>query len=537
MYSKIVLVNGRIHTPPGMAEAMLIEGGRIAKLGAISDVLPQRDAEFIDLRGRSVFPGFVDSHLHFMNWAQSRELLDLSGCASIGDLRESLEAFVRSQPLPEGEWYRGRGWNHTHMIEGRMPVRFDIDEIVPRNPVLLTRVCGHVALLNTAAIRLLGITRDTRIAGGSFELDGGELNGIITEGAISWVHERMPGLGDEDALRLLEKYGPLAAGFGLTELHTDDMGAFEYDFRRLNAFYSGAEREGKLPFRVRQQFLLPTRELLTDFLSEGWRTGDGSPFYQVGPLKLLTDGSLGGRTALLREDYFDSPGDRGVAVFDQHELNDMIATAHSSGMQVATHAIGDGALDMCLEAFDAAERARPSLARHLIVHAQIADDRQLDRMKALHVGAAVQPCFVPSDREMAIAHLGEEKAAGSYRWKSMLRRGIVLSGGSDAPVEDLRPLNGIHAAVTRQDLNDEPEGGWAPEQKLSVAEALSLYTWGGAWHGNSERRRGEIREGQDADLVVLEQDPFLVAPQELHDIDVAMTLCGGRVTWRSTSFE
>jgi predicted amidohydrolase YtcJ len=474
--------------------------------------------------------------MHFMNWAQSQELLDLGGCGSIGDFRESLDAYVRARPSPEGEWYRGRGWNHTRMTDGRMPVRFDIDEIVPRNPVLLTRVCGHVALLNTAALRLLGVTQDTRVEGGSFEkTDEGELNGIVTEGAVAWVHERMPGLGDEEAFHLLEKYGPLAASFGLTQLNTDDMGAFEYDFRRLNAFYSGAAREGKLPFRVRQQFLLPTQELLRDFLSEGWRTGDGSPFYQIGPLKLLTDGSLGGRTALLREDYFDSPGDRGVAIYDQQELNDMIAIAHSSGMQVATHAIGDGALDMCLDAFEAAERARPNLARHLIVHAQIADDRQLDRMKALRVGAAVQPCFVPSDREMAIAHLGEAKAAGSYRWKSMMRRGIVLSGGSDAPVEDLRPLSGVHAAVTRQNPNGEPEGGWVSEEKLSVAEALSLYAWCGAWHGNSESRRGEIREGQDADLVVLEEDPFLVPPSDLRDIEVAMTLCAGRVTWRSAS--
>jgi predicted amidohydrolase YtcJ len=536
MYSKIVFVNGRIHTPTGTGEALLIEGGRISKAGGISDILPQRDAAFIDLQGRPVFPGFADSHLHFIGWACSQELLNLGECRSIQNLRESLGAFVRNRPLPEGEWYRGRGWNDVRMSEGRRPNRHDIDAIVPRNPVILTRACGHVALLNTAALSLLGITRDTRVAGGSFETDDEEPNGIVTEAAIGWVHERMPGLRDEDALRLLEKYGPLAASFGLTQLNTDDMGVFDHDFRRLIAFYSGAESAGKLPFRVRQQFLLPTKELLLDFLSEGWRTGDGTPFYQIGPLKLLTDGSLGGRTALLREDYADGPADRGVAVFEQEELNELVAIAHSSGMQIATHAIGDGALDMCLNAFDAAQRTCPNATRHLIVHAQVADDRQLDRMKTLHVGAAVQPSFAPSDREMAIARLGAEKAADSYRWKSMLRRGIVLSGGSDAPVEDLRPLSGIHAAVTRQGTNDEPEGGWIPEERLSVAEALALYTWAPAWHGGNEKRRGEIREGQDADLVVLEEDPFMVPPPDLRRIDVAMTLCGGRVTWRSDSF-
>jgi predicted amidohydrolase YtcJ len=521
----------------GTGEALLIEGGRISKAGGISDILPQRDAEFIDLQGRAVFPGFADSHLHFMSWAQSQELLNLGGCRSVQELRERLGTYVRSRPLPEGEWYRGRGWNDARMAEGRSPNRHDVDGIVPHNPVILTRTCGHVALLNTAALRLLGVTRDTRVAGGSFETDeDGEPNGLVTESATAWVRERMPGLRDEDALRLLEKYGPLAASFGLTQLNTDDMGAFEHDFRRLIAFYSGAERDGKLPFRVRQQFLLPERDALLDFLSEGWRTGDGTPLCQIGPLKLLTDGSLGGRTAFLREDYADSPGNRGVAIFEQEELNALVAIAHSSGMQIAAHAIGDGALDMCLDALEIAQRACPNATRHLIVHAQIADDRQLDRMKSLHVGAAVQPSFVPSDGEMAVARLGAEKAAGSYRWKSMLRRGIVLSGGSDAPVEDLRPLSGIHAAVTRQDADDKPGEGWTPDERLSVAEALALYTWAPAWHAGNERRRGEIREGQDADLVVLEEDPFMVSPPNLRHIGVAMTLCGGRVTWRSDSF-
>ncbi|MDR1731368.1 MAG: amidohydrolase [Synergistaceae bacterium] len=538
MYSKTVLVNGRIHTPQGTAEALLIEGGMISRTGGISDILPQREAAFVDLKGRAVFPGFADSHMHFMSWMQSQETLKLGDCRSIQHFCAALAAYVEERPLPENEWYRGRGWNHARMADGRLPNRHDIDGIVPRNPVLLTRVCGHVALLNTAALNVLGVTRNTRVEGGSFETDSsGELSGIVTEGAISWVQARMPKLRDDDAFRLLDEYSPLAASFGLTQLNTDDMGAFDHDFRRLIAFYTGAEHEGRLLFRVRQQFLLPEPEDLLAFLAEGLRTGDGTPLYQIGPVKLLTDGSLGGRTAFLRRDYEDTPGKRGMPLYDPHKLNEMVRIAHSSGMQVAAHAIGDGALDMCLDAFEAAQAAYPNTTRHIVIHAQVADDRQLDRMKNLHVGAAVQPCFVPSDREMAIAGLGEEKAMASYRWKSMMRRGIVLSGGSDAPVEDLRPLTGIHAAITRQDPDGEPEGGWVPDERLSVAEAVALYTWGGAWHGGNERRRGELREGQDADLVVLDEDPFLVSPADIRDITVAMTMCSGRITWRSPSFE
>jgi predicted amidohydrolase YtcJ len=308
---------------------------------------------------------------------------------------------------------------------------------------------------------------------------------------------------------------------------------FGFDFRRAIDFYMNAERDGLLPFRIRQQLMLPRRDLLVDFLSEGWRTGDGTPFYQIGPLKLICDGSLGGRTAFLLQDYADKPGDRGIAMFDQERLNEMIFIAHSSGMQVAAHAIGDGALEMCLNALEAAQSASPGILRHKIVHAQIADDRQLDRMKSLHVGAAIQPSFAPSDRSMAIERLGSQWASRSYRWKTMLRKGIALSGGSDAPIESLRPLDGIHAAVTRQGQSgkENPEDSWIPEEKLSVAEAISLYTWGNAWHGGNEKRRGEISLGRDADLAILGRDPFVEPVADLWKIPVVMTLCGGCVTY------
>jgi predicted amidohydrolase YtcJ len=394
-----------------------------------------------------------------------------------------------------------------------------------------------VAVLNTAALQLAGVTADTRVEGGVVGIgDDGEPDGVLSEGAVRYAYRAIPRLQDDDMRRLLEKYGPLAASFGLTQLNTDDIGVFGFDFRRAIDFYMEAERDGKLPFRVRQQFMLPKRDMLLDFLSEGWRTGDGTPLYQIGPLKLITDGSLGGRTAFLLEDYKDAPGERGVPMFEQDELNELVSIAHSSGMQVAAHAIGDGALEMCLDAFEAAQAVSPGLNRHQIVHAQIADDRQLDRMKNLHVGAAIQPCFVPSDREMAMEHLGGARAARSYRWKTMLRKGIALSAGSDAPIESLRPLDGIHAAVTRQNHAGEPEGGWIPQEKLSMAEAISLYTWSGAWHGGSEKRRGEIVPGRDADLAILEQDPFLTPAADLWRIDVAMTFCGGRVTHRGPGF-
>ncbi|MDR2529342.1 MAG: amidohydrolase [Synergistaceae bacterium] len=528
MLKKIAFVNGRIHTPAGVREALLIEGGRIAEASPPPKTHP--DTEVVDLKGRSVFPGFADSHMHFIAWLESQELLDLKPCRSINDLKAALAAHIETHPA--GKWHRGRGWDHTTM--GRMPNRHDLDEVSPEVPAALTRVCGHVVVVNTAALKLLGVTAETHVEGGLIGIgEDGEPDGLFSEMAVRCVYEHIPRLQDFDMLRLLEKYGPQAASFGLTQLHSEDMGSFGFDFRRVVNFYTSAERDGKLLFRVRQQFSLPKRENLLEFLSEGWRTGDGTPLYQIGPLKLLSDGSLGGRTAFLRKDYADVPGERGVVIYSQEELNELILTAQSSGMQVAVHAIGDGALEMCLDAFETAQAASPGVLRHLVVHAQIADDRQLERMKNLRVGAAVQPCFAPSDREMAAGRLGREWASRSYRWKTMLKKGIALAGGSDAPIESLRPLDGIHAAVTRQDQSGAPEGGWVPEERLTVAEAFSLYTWGNAWLGGSEKRRGEILPGRDADLTILDEDPFLVPAAELGKIGVAMTLCGGRVTYRS----
>jgi predicted amidohydrolase YtcJ len=201
-------------------------------------------------------------------------------------------------------------------------------------------------------------------------------------------------------------------------------------------------------------------------------------------------------------------------------------------MQVALHAIGDATLDMCLNSIERAKELRKNSLRHIIVHCQIADELQLSRLKQIGLGAAIQPCFVPSDREMAIKRLGNDKASCSYRWKTMIDKGIIISAGSDAPVENISPLLGIHAAVTRQDENDRPYGGWVHDEKLSTAEALNMYTWSSAWHANEENIRGEIVEGKLADLVILEDNIFTVAPEKIKDVRVSMTICGGNVTYK-----
>lgn len=533
---KIALIGGKVYTPYGFAEALLAEGDRIAFIGSSEDVsaLAGIKVEKIHLDGRVVLPGLCDSHAHFLAWASNSEKLDLRSARSILDIRAALRKYIdRAGNNPE-VWIEGRGWNQELFDdqEQRMPTRDDLDDITPNIPVILPRVCGHVAVVNSAALKAMHITGTTFIEGGVIDKDDdGEPNGIIRENALELFRSMTSTLTKDGMSQLLSKYGTKAASLGLTTINSDDLSYTGDDFNQLIEVYLKAEREGKLPFRVRQQLLLKNTELLTEFLAAGWRTGMGGRRYKIGPLKLLCDGSLGGRTAWLREEYADSHGTKGIPIYTQEALDELVWLAHSSGMQVAMHAIGDAALDLCLNAIEKSKVGRRNSLRHLIVHCQIADDAQLNRIKRLNVGVAMQPSFVPSDMDMALKRLGQERATSSYRWKTMIDKGIILSAGSDAPVETLSPIAGIHAAVTRQNENHSPYGGWVESEKLSVSEAVNLYTWASAWHSGEENIRGELVQGKLADITIIDEDIFLVAPHKIKDIKVSMTICGGEITY------
>lgn len=533
--SKILFLNGRIYTPSGWAEALLTNGQTIAAVGRGEDLAGAAGgAEQVDLGGRLMLPGLIDGHMHFLSTALSLEQADLTGSRSAGEVRERIRAFInREKPAP-GEWITGRGWNHEFFDDGRVFEKDALDDLAPANPMVLTRVCGHVAVLNSAALNLLGITGETRFAGGVVDLDGeGRPTGVLRETAVNWVRSRKP-VPDQAKLRqLAARAGAVAAAFGLTSLHSDDLGSAGDDWRAIYELYSGLDGEGRMPVRITQQLKLRDRKALDEFLSSGLRTGDGSPAFRTGPLKILTDGSMGGRTALLREEYADMPGEYGVPIYGSDELNDLVLAAHRAGMQIAMHAIGDGALDMCLDALEKALDERPAAdARHYIVHCQTGDMDQYRRMARLGVGAAIQPIFVPSDRLMAIRRLGEERALSGYAWKTLLDLGIFMSAGSDSPVETLNPFIGIHAAVARQDQEGRPDGGWNPGQKLSVREAMDLYTRGGAYASFEERRKGALAPGMLADLTVTDRDIFAVPTEEIPGTTAVLTMMGGRFTHR-----
>jgi predicted amidohydrolase YtcJ len=529
---KIAFTNGKVYTPQGIQEAILLEGDRIAYIGPSSNIRRGLDTEVIDLDRRAVLPGLCDSHAHFMGWASSMETLNLKDCVSIEDLRSRLRKHLEEKNPAPGEWVRARGWNNEQWSENRFPTRKDLDDVASETPLVISRGCGHIGVVNTKAMEVTGLTAETKIQRGLVDLgEDGEPNGILREMAVLWLYSHIPGPDSSEAVRLIRKFGPSAAAFGLTTVNTEDLSFFGGDYRTLIQFYMQAAQEGNLPFRAHLQLSLGTVEALTEFLASGWRTGMGLARVRIGPHKLICDGSLGGRTAFLRQDYADEAG-RGAPIYMQEELNELVELSHSSGMQIAMHAIGDAALSMCLDAVERAQAAVPRVMRHLIVHCVMADDMQLARMKRLSMGAAIQPSFAASDHEMALRRLGRIWAEGSYRWKTMLRKGLILSGGSDAPVESLNPFAGIHAAVTRKNLEEKPEGGWTPAERLSMQEAISLYTWASAWHDHEENLRGDLSVGKKADLVVLNENPFLVKPHEIKAVKPIYTLCGGEFTYR-----
>ncbi len=533
--NRVALYNGRVRTPFGYAGAVLVEGQTIAAVGNNEEILAAaKGAERIDLGGRLLLPGFVDGHMHFLACALAMDQLNLTGCRSVEELRGMVRTFRDDRKLAPGEWIVGRGWNHEHFADGRIPTKEDLDDVTPGNPVLLVRVCGHVATLNSLGLRTLDISRESRFSGGVVDLDErGEPTGVLRETAVQYARMKT-GTSAPDRLRsALVRAGADLAKVGLTSLCSDDLGSVQGDFRALFDLYLGLERDGAMPVRVTEQLLLKDRGALDDFLSTGWRTGDGTPFFHVGPLKILTDGSMGGRTALLREEYSDMKGVLGVPIHGQDELQDLIWTAHRAGMQIATHAIGDGALDLCLDGMEKALVRAPRKARHYIVHCQMGDMGQYRRMAHLGIGAAIQPPFVPSDRPMALKRIGEARALSGYAWKTLLNLGIFLSGGSDAPVESFSPLWGIYTAVTRQDEKGEPEGGWNPSQKLTVEEAVDLYTAGGAYSSFDEHHKGTIEAGKLADMVALDRDIFTIPEEEIRDVRVSLTLTGGRCTHRA----
>ncbi len=536
----LIFYNGRVLTidyQQQEARAVAVKAGKIAAVGDDSEVLALKSdmTTMVDLAGRTLVPGFNDSHMHLLSHALTAEKVDLRHCKGIEQVIAEIQDFIRKKRIKTGEWVFGWGWDQVFFNENRMPEREDLDRASLEHPVAIMRTCCHILSVNSAALKKAGIDRQpAKIRGGNVVTGlQGLPTGVLEEKAMRLVMDLFPPM-DRDMLKELIKSAAedfIAAG--LTSVQTDDLTALGGKKSPLLVdTYRELELSGELPLRINLQALLPTMDELQYFLKCGYRTGQGSDMFKIGPLKLLTDGSIGGRTALVSTPYEDDPENYGVVVLPRSELKQLVRLAYENDMQVAVHAIGDTAVNMVLDVYEETTQNFPrSDPRFRIIHVSMSSPSILERFEEQNVIADIQPSFIPSDHVLVDRHLGLKRAAWTYRWKDFIERGIRLAGGSDCPVESYKPLEGIHAAVTRQDKNGNPPGGWFPDQCLSLEQALYIYTMGSACCTFEENIKGSITEGKLADLVVLSEDIKAAEPSMIRDIEVDMTIVGGNIAY------
>ena len=503
------------------AEALKVNDEHITHVGSNAEIKKACGAksEILELPGRLVTPGFVDAHCHFVNLGRSFHMIDLRSASSLAEIRRRIRTAASTRK--PGEWVLGRGWNHHFWQEGREPSRHDLDDILPDNPAMMIRACGHSIWINSLALEQAGIHRDTpNPVGGQIDKapDSGEPTGMLREARdLIEAHIPTPPLEERKQWALAAQKAALKRG--ITGVHTCETLS---EWEALAAL----ETEGKLKLRI--YHLLPPDDL-DDATARGITAGSGSERLWFNHVKLFADGSLGAGTALLHEPYADNPDECGIACLEKNKLEDKIRLAYSHSCDVAIHAIGDLALTNALESIAAARRQYPGNHRDRVEHVQIYRPQDLALFYKLGVVASVQPVFTATDWAPADKRWGPERCLHAYAWKSLLQANLKVQFGSDAPVESINPIYGLHAAVTRRTLTGEPPGGWYPQQQLSLEEGITGFTEVAAWNSRRESKLGCIAPGKWADLTVFGRDLFKLAPDEWPSVETAMTMVHGEV--------
>ncbi|CDQ39306.1 MULTISPECIES: amidohydrolase [Virgibacillus] len=480
--------------------------------------------EAIHLQGKTMLPGFIDSHLHIVWHGEKLLRLDLSAMQSADEVLEALSN--RSVHLSKGEWLVGEGWNENHWEEPLIIHKSALDEIIPDNPVMLSRVCRHAVLANSKAMELAKIdypnnTEDPQ--GGVIIRDNsGETTGYFLDTAQELIKQAMPSVSQAYLEQVISIAISDLTAKGLVGGHSEDLnyfGGFEKTYR---AFTNAINEENKF-----KAHLLVHHEVMQDAIQAGLGELSSEQYVELGAIKIFSDGALGGRTAWLTNDYSDDKGNCGFNIHSTAELERIVQDARKYRLPVAVHAIGDQAI---LEVASTLKKyPLPNKWRDRIIHGQILNPQSLQLLKELPAIIDIQPSFVASDFPWVIDRLGEKRLDLSYAWKTMLANGIHCAGGSDAPIEEVNPLYGIEAAVLRKSSYDGKR--YLTKEALSIFEAVQLYTTGSAYAINQEDTRGLIAEGYAADFTIIDQDIFHVNPHDIHRIGVEMTVIDGEIVY------
>ena len=521
----LAVVNARVWTGDSArpwAEAFAVRGDRFATVGSSAAVRKVAgNARVIDAAGRMVVPGFIDSHVHFIDGGFGLSSVQLRDAKTPAEFIARIKAFAAT--VPPGAWITGGNWDHEQW-GGELPRHDWIDSVTPNNPVWINRLDGHMSLANAAALRAARITRASRdVAGGTIVRDArGEPTGVLKDNATDLVNAVVPNPPAELEDRALDTAMAYVAAQGVTSV--DHMGSW-----RDLAIFERAHKAGRLKTRIYAAVPLATWEQLRDTVAA---RGRGDAWLRIGALKGFVDGSLGSHTAAMLQPFTDAPADTGLFVNTHEHLYQWTSGADKAGLHVVVHAIGDRAIRDQLDIFERVQKENgPRDRRFRIEHAQHIAPPDIPRFAKLGVIASMQPYHAIDDGRWAEKVIGHERAKTTYAFRSLLDSGATLAFGSDWFVAPPTPLEGLYAAVTRRTLDDRNPTGWIPEQKISLEDALRAYTRGAAYATFDEREKGVIASGALADFAIIDRDLTKVAPEAIRDAHIALTVVGGQVVY------
>ena len=523
----LIITNGKIITlddKKNMAEAIAIKGDKILALGSSLTIDKYRanTTQVIDAEKHLVLPGFIDAHCHFAAGGKSLRTLSFRGVDSIEKIQKKIATKI--DELPPGAVIYGRNYDHSLFPGGKFPTKEDLDRVSPNNPVIIRRVDGHSCWVNSLVLKRSGITKKTKDPfGGEIARDPktGKPTGILKESAMNLVQIEGQSQNTIEDIELALKH---AVKLGITGIHTS-AGLVELDM------YRKLQQEEKLTVRVYAWQYLDQLDTLMEL---GLKQGDGDSLIRVGFLKSYIDGSLGSGTALFFKPYDDDPNTSGLAQYPEEEFRSMIAEAYKFGYQTGTHAIGSKGVNIVLNAIEYTQQLHGKKElRHRIEHAQVIIDEDFLRFADMGVIASMQPTHCTTDLRFCEQRIGTQRSKGAYAWRSLLNNDARLAFGTDWPVEPLDPMRGIYSAVTRKNIEGNfPEGGWFPEQKLSVIEAIKYYTIGSAYASFEEDIKGTLERGKLADLIILDKDILSIPPEEILTTKILYTILGGQVIYK-----
>lgn len=531
-----LFINGEIYSMKKEGEkfqSLGVKDGKIIFLGTDEEAKNLNSKELIDLKGKMMIPGMADAHLHLYAYCQNLTFVDLSKVHNINEMINLMKEKIKN--VKKGNWVKGVNFDQSKWKENRFPTLEEMDSISKDNPIIIKRCCLHAVVANSKALEMASIGKNYQAgSGGIVELDkDGMPNGILREQSTKVFDDILPDplKNIEVQKRIMQDVLNDMSSKGITTIHTYAAKIWQYN-EDIN-IYKNFEKEGKLPLRVTvciDELFEP--EILTkEKLNNPYRK------VQLGAYKIFSDGSMGSRSAALKEPYSDDPKNSGFMLFTQEELNNKILTGYEHGLQPAIHAIGDRALDMTLSAIEytlkttkekgMTDEEQKKRLPFRIIHVQMIDDDLLERMKKLPLVLDIQPIFLCTDLHWIEDRIGKERLKGSFALKTMEKAGLIQTGGSDCPVETYEPLKGIYAAVTRQDMEGYPTEGFLPEERLSVYEALCMYTKNVPYATGQESVLGTLEIGKFADLTVLEKNLFKIDKKEIKDVKVEQTYVAG----------